>query len=824
MIDITSKLLKEAARLHEKGYSVTPFAVRNGDKKPVVKQWQETRLTMTEVADYLTNNYYVNAIGVVTGSISNNLHLIDIDSKYEHGIEVVLTKEILHYYPDIYAKFRIVTTPSGGLHWYYRLDFTPPGSTKIAMREATEEELKAHPKIKKYAFIETRGEGGGAVTYPSEGYKLVQNKEPGLLTREEHESLMAWLRTFNRIIEVKVERVANKREVSNAYDINPFQAFNENVDPDELAGLLGFKYYQGHGDGHRTIHYTRQGKKSGTSLIFNKESRTFWSFTNNSDLNEGECYTPANILITHLHGGDAKAAYRDLVARGYGKYKPEHEKRLIERVVHGKIEAPSNLSLESKDEIFRKKSELDERCQFGIFWAETNKGVVIDRERMFYVAQMKGYHLYMGDLIRVQYGLIHRSTTMDFYNDLKEYIYAEDDYLHNDICNAYELFIERHGKFVISRLPEIDRSLILRDTRTKSYKHYKNGTVIITAFDLTFVESVEGLIWKHSIKDREFYQVPTYGIYYDYLSKAVGISDYLKRFIGHLCHEYKDATIGYISILSEVVNDAKLGGGSGKNLFFNLLGESTTVMTRPGEGAKIDETLLQSWKGENIFVLSDPEKSFPISKLKDYATNDGLVKYLYKNATIVRLEDMPKLGVATNFTFDIRDGGLKRRLRFLEFTDYFTLKGGVDAEYGMLFPSGWSEEDWAGFDCFIGECIQMWLKAGCKLEICDLSESGWEKQFEQTYGMLYEFISSHIRGWISDGLVANDRFKSQLLHFYEETNTPRNYQASMQKINKALEAYCEHYGYEYESDVNMSFGKGRRFASFSPNNLTNINE
>jgi hypothetical protein len=141
----------------------------------------------------------------------------------------------------------------------------------------------------------------------------------------------------------------------------------------------------------------------------------------------------------------------------------------------------------------------------------------------------------------------------------------------------------------------------------------------------------------------------------------------------------------------------------------------------------------------------------------------------------------------------------------IEFTDFFTRAGGIDVHYGVHFPNGWNEEDWGGFDTFMANSIQLWISGGLKLHTPSLTEGGWVKQFEQTWGaLLTEFIKENIQEWVAVEWIENTQFRNQMDEFYRENNTPTNFRAGIKRINQAIGSWCKHAGIEYLGDVYRS--------------------
>ena len=170
------------------------------------------------------------------------------------------------------------------------------------------------------------------------------------------------------------------------------------------------------------------------------------------------------------------------------------------------------------------------------------------------------------------------------------------------------------------------------------------------------------------------------------------------------------------------------------------------------------------------------------------------------------MKDAPKFIVQTNFSYENSDGGLRRRIIPLEFTNFFTLAGGLDVHFGVHFPNGWSLDDYAGFDTFIATSIQKWMQSGNKLHAGELTDTGWQKQWEQTYGNAAPFILEYWDEWIIDGFVTNETFKRNMEAHYNDNNIQKHFWPSSTKLNAAIIAYSEKNGMHFKKDV------GKRFA------------
>lgn len=442
--------------------------------------------------------------------------------------------------------------------------------------------------------------------------------------------------------------------------------------------------------------------------------------------------------------------------------------------------------------------------QYKEFWTISNKKYQISRIDISQSANDTGFCLYKGDLYKIIGKVIYPATERDLQDTLKHLIDPEmPEY--SKIINAYEAFMQKNGKYMMSRLQIITRNHFLNDARNSCYKFFKSGYIKIMA-DRIFYRNYEHFpkhkyILSTNIQPRE-YRINTQGKYSEFLRLATDWqhrSENIMSIIGYLCHEYKDETTGYIIVLTEQCPDPKDGGGSGKNLFCNLLNYSTSYHSKNGAQIKFDEKFFQSWNGQRLMGISDAPKNFKFDFLKEPSTGTFILKKLYKDEVEITVQDGPKFIVQTNYSYEVSDGGLRRRIIPIEFTNFFTKAGGIDVYFGKHFPSGWSREDWANYDTVIAGSIQQWLSAGRKLSPTQLTEGGWSKQFEYTYkSNITEFIIDFFPVWVKSITTPSSHIQAALNDFYNARDVAKGHRSAPQKVSQAIKEYAKHYGYACE--------------------------
>jgi len=767
----------------------------------------QTNIISKDELFHQMDQHGTSAVAMICGKVSNGLEVIDIDVKYRPGIDAVIMSDIKQLYPDLFTKLRIHKTPSGGYHILYRVpDHEIPGNMKLAGRHKTADELLVSPKPKIVNFIETRGEGGYAVAPPSLNYAVhIDNPIPSL-TWEERCSLIKLCQTYTDLIELEKPYRPTKSD-SDYYDENPFEHFNASPEGEAVLIDNGWKYFK---HSNQFVWFTHPGSKNGgVHASFNKSKRVFFIFTSSTEFDENKGYNPATALSILLHNGDKKKTFRYLSGKGYGKIKPHIEKQLAKTKAASGRPLPANASRDAQVEYEAERVHLQTTYPFGIFWEkdEENK-LKISRERLYMVAEGLGYRLYTTDPVRIDGYVVKKQTQRQFYDGLKAYIKEKDGDEYISIVNCLEAFIEAHGSFTITRLPLLDHAQLVRDTSNSAYKFYNNGYLFITSQLVSFhtYDTLSGLIWDDQILPRQYNAGPESGRYRQFIELATPYTanvEHIRKIIGYLSHQFKDETTGYIIVITEQCEDPKQGGGSGKNIFSSLFSLTTTYKSIPGSQVKYDEKFMQAWNRERIYAVSDVPKKFDFLFLKELSTGSGILKKLWKDEVAIEVADMPKFIIQTNYSFEITDGGLRRRIIAIEFTDHFTKAGGVDVHFGCHFPKGWELQDWTGYDNMIANCVKEWLAGGLKLHPVALTESGWVKQFSQSWGqVIHDIIAEYMEKWMALKWVSGEVFKNHIDEFYRENNTPNSYRPAMNRIYAGISEWCKHYENQFINNIN----------------------
>lgn len=791
--NISESWNKSAAYLKE-GISLIPVRDKADSKYPAKtpyfgwKKYQEVAITEAELFQSM-EKFNTTATAFICGAVSGNLEIIDVDAKNWEGIEVMLFEQIEKLLPKVWSKLRIHKTPSGGRHIIYKIeDHAPEGNLKLAWKEGEKE-----------AAIETRGEGGYALTDASMNYVAEFDRPIPVISWLDRCSLKAICESFNQ--KVKVEAIKPAKSQSEFYDENPFEDFNHRDNGNVLAEN-GWKALK---QSAKFIWYTRPGKTEGISASFNKEKNIYFIFTSSTEFEPSKGYFPSMVLSKLKFNSDNKECYKWLVDNGFGKVNKVKEIKFAETYAKQKTPLPNNFSKEAKDKYQETTEKIAQAYPFGEFikWNKNDEKMEVSREAFYTIAGHLGFRIFRDQVVRVVDQLVHKCTEREFYDQMKEYIKNDDPEELEELLNIYEKFIQKNGTFTQTRLPEFDTEALIKDDRHNGYLFFTNCWLHITAKGTTVKDysELDQLVMAERVKDREYYDQEEGGIYADFIEKAIGFSDYVASIIGFLCHNFKDETTGFLPVFGEQCENPEDGGGAGKNVLCNSFGFTTSYLNKNCAGVKYDEKFFQMWTGQRILGLSDLPEHFNFLDLKEAITGSFIHKRLFKDEIEVRVHDTPKMVCQTNYAVEIKDGGIARRVCLVEFTDFFTKAGGVDTHYGKHFPNDWTKEDWNGYDNVIAECISIWIGKGCKIVKPSITASGWKKQFAQTYGQtITDIIATYIDKWQKAGKITKDDFNKDLNQYYSENNIQKKYEVSSHRMNKALVEYCKHYDIPFEKD------------------------
>lgn len=298
------------------GLSVIPT---NYSKKPTLNSWHAFQSHLPDVYE-LSKWWYNNdaSMAIICGEVSGHLECIDFDEKYniaelslfERWLQLVREQN-----PELTNKLVVQTTQNKGFHVIYRCS-TIEGNQKLAQRYTTSDEKREEPNLRSRTLIETRGEGGYILCYPSSGYSISNGSllSIPMINPEERALLLQCARMMNEIVSeadiVKANKVYSGKN-------RPGDVFNKAGDHKKLLVKHGWTYSY---ESSIHEHWIRPGKTGGTGATYHKEKGLFYVWSSNAlPLEMQKAYTKFTLYAALETNNDYREAAKKLASEGFGE-------------------------------------------------------------------------------------------------------------------------------------------------------------------------------------------------------------------------------------------------------------------------------------------------------------------------------------------------------------------------------------------------------------------------------------------------------------------------------------------------------------------------
>ena len=382
------------------GLVLIPISGDGDGKRPAVKWKQFYTGEKSYDIESLKHLFLIHeSAAVLTGAISGNIEIVDIDTKYDitGNLHKLFVRAIKERVPDFFKMNPcVVQTRSGGYHIIYRVsEDYKESNKKLASRPLTEGELLEDPNGRSRVLIETRGNGGYALVPPSVGYHVMQGSFLNLpvISLEQRNLIMEAAMSFNELYELKKDvlpKAENGVSFDWVYASTPWDEFNRNIKCEEILEANGYRIVGKQGNDLLIKH-------GGNSSSFHSgyvhlESNIFVCFSTSTPFEPGKGYTPFMIYTILKHRGDPKASTKDLFSQGFGSRNnnreqvkptapqvnfeeaPAEVETYLPEVVKKKVIGNFTLS-DSVQQIINEKTTLDKS-------AESILGYQLDKERL----------------------------------------------------------------------------------------------------------------------------------------------------------------------------------------------------------------------------------------------------------------------------------------------------------------------------------------------------------------------------------------------------------------------------------------------------------
>ena len=313
--------IQEAAReYHNQGFKLV---VTDKNKVPV-SSWRNFMVSQTwEDIEKMFKKSNAHSISIIA---TDNIEVIDVDCKYDLTGRLFedYLKAVIAALPnnDILSNVMIQRTVNGGYHVAYKAN-NAEGNQKLAQRETTADEKGNNPNDSKRVLLETRGEGGYFLVYPSEGYTLEELPESGDFIGEiDNESRNVFINIAKTFDECETHHKSARAQKTVPLEVkgqnkSTIEAYNENHNCYELLENEGWEFSHQRGDNYYLIR-PGKSKKQGHGASYNEKLGLAYIFTSSSNLEPNKAYNPFTLFAALNYNNDYSEAAKFLYRSGYG--------------------------------------------------------------------------------------------------------------------------------------------------------------------------------------------------------------------------------------------------------------------------------------------------------------------------------------------------------------------------------------------------------------------------------------------------------------------------------------------------------------------------
>jgi hypothetical protein len=322
---MTGEILRTALEFAANGICAVPVAT-DGSKRPALTNWKQYQERLPNPEELLTWFSSAEGVGVICGKVSGNLEMLELEGRAVADKLHLDLKEMAHNagLGNVWDRINngyVEVTPSGGLHWLYRIDGEVPGNTKLARRPGENGGIDV--------LAETRGEGGFVIVAPTNGtchpsggaWSMLVGSPKSIptLTVAERDQLHKLFVTFDAI--PKHESITEDIK-QRAEGLTPGDDYNAKVSWEQILEPLGWSKVYTTRD--KVTAWRRPGKDDGISATTNHAGNDkFFVFSTSTQFEAERSYSKFAVFTIVEHGGDFGASARALRAQGYGESRQE---------------------------------------------------------------------------------------------------------------------------------------------------------------------------------------------------------------------------------------------------------------------------------------------------------------------------------------------------------------------------------------------------------------------------------------------------------------------------------------------------------------------
>lgn len=378
--------------------------------------------------------------------------------------------------------------------------------------------------------------------------------------------------------------------------------------------------------------------------------------------------------------------------------------------------------------------------------------------------------------------------------------------------NVYNFFAKSTTKFSENYLNQLATKelAMVRDSETESYLFFQNGVLKVTEEKKEIIEyiNIGGFVWQKNIIPHNYIDVDCKSDFETFINNVCNKEEKRKLIVetalGYLLNTYKKQDEGLaIVFYDETLNDNP-SGRTGKTLISKALGQCRKLVTLNGKefnnkGQFPYQTINLD---DNIICFDDMERTFKFETLFSIITGNLTLNKKNLQPIEIPFSKSPKILFTSNYILSgVGDSHDARKVE-IELYRHYSKKYKPVNEFGKLFFSQWSTEEWNCFFSYMISNIQKYFKHG--LIFSELKTGKTKKLIANTCEDFYDFCENEFF-WKSDHYYTT----KEIMQSYNDGSReiPRNMNVSW--FGRWLGMYFDYKQWKREDTTN---GGVRKFS------------
>ena len=378
--------------------------------------------------------------------------------------------------------------------------------------------------------------------------------------------------------------------------------------------------------------------------------------------------------------------------------------------------------------------------------------------------------------------------------------------------NVYNFFAKSTTKFSENYLNQLATKelAMVRDSETESYLFFQNGVLKVTEEKKEIIEyiNIGGFVWQKNIIPHNYFDIDCKSDFETFINNVCNKEEKRKLIVetalGYLLNTYKKQDEGLsIVFYDETLNDNP-SGRTGKTLISKALGQCRKLVTLNGKefnnkGQFPYQTINLD---DNIICFDDMERTFKFETLFSIITGNLTLNKKNLQPIEIPFYKSPKILFTSNYILSgVGDSHDARKVE-IELYRHYSKKYKPVNEFGKLFFTQWSTEEWNCFFSYMISNIQKYFKHG--LIYSELKTGKTKKLIANTCEDFYDFCENEFF-WKSDHYYTT----KEIMQSYNDGSReiPRNMNVSW--FGRWLGMYFDYKQWKREDTTN---GGVRKFS------------